>query len=1089
MVVAASPPAPTYSALAQKAAASGAPACSSGGCPACVKAGLPILLVRPGLAEKTYAQGKQDAARPLLDMHTAPVALSFGRYAARTLRAGFVMVFYAHPHTAEIKAAHGWQAYRVSDGGYLSPYPLAAIPYSGGQVAPGFTCQRSEAYANAMLLVIPEAKRAGTVWVGYSDHAWSKPVRDSYAKSEALRNQRMTRIDAPSAKCGRAMPLTTANLLNLVADYDAGTPENGLLRTPYPALKMAKDAVGKAGIRPESALSVFQAAERLIAASNGKYGIGQAQIVSVPDPVGVTAEAASARLTQCDSARRWLLQQKDGPWKLQTALTIEGLLKEIDQRGTAKKGRMAKAASLQGKPITRSEFDRQKKAGTIPPEASYVGKMVYAGKASYADPVNGTINLPSARDIDRENNNLKDDVLDKLSGKGGSHPFRDYLKQYQNRAKADAELLKKVELDHKAWMTSAPRKLVTAHDCDTGERIDGLHYACIVAQITQGGPMTQSGLEWYQPLLASDPHDIEALLTRALLGNQVSFFDAFKATKNHKEAKNLFKLFEETAALPQGSALSADQRLIKSFPFFSQTVASLPAIKTLAAAVGHPLIATSGAVALMLEQQKKLGAPLRAAVERLMQGIVATTGPVGVVAQAIELRIGQAVQYWEATGKALRRGAQQAADQAAKQVSSKVKNLAVAGSISLALDGHFGAAEKVVSVWVFTKESAARIEGAAAKGAAAAQRTAAQLNQLGQDTAAVLRGGAASFSAAGGILQALSLAKAWKVLETGTDEERRAAKFGLLGAGLGATGAALEVSEAFAKQLAMKTGAKWLKVGAGSLSALALVVDATFAAVNGLDRRSADDTDAAIAYAFQTGFFLGAAAAGGIVAVQAAGYGAGAGTAALGLSWTGWGLILIGLGLAAGYIAMLLRDTPTEEWAAKCIWGDASEKSKWGNQQREQEELNKLLLGIRIELEYGMNTMATIGASQMRSPYSGLFGNDPLKGQSGLFKEAVLRVWVPKVLRDKLDWQVDLYLDTDKGPTTRVYGLGRSGNRTLKAGSIQGIEVPQKEEKDDLTIITVDADGMRYRQAHATIHIKEAAGAGEFIVDQTLKAA
>jgi hypothetical protein len=36
--------------------------------------------------------------------------------------------------------------------------------------------------------------------------------------------------------------------------------------------------------------------------------------------------------------------------------------------------------------------------------------------------------------------------------------------------------------------------------------------------------------------------------------------------------------------------------------------------------------------------------------------------------------------------------------------------------------------------------------------------------------------------------------------------------------------------------------------------------------------------------------------------------------------------------------------TPTEEWAAKSIWGVADADERWGSPQREQEELNKLLM-------------------------------------------------------------------------------------------------------------------------------------------------
>ncbi|WP_353849519.1 hypothetical protein [Xanthomonas oryzae] len=57
------------------------------------------------------------------------------------------------------------------------------------------------------------------------------------------------------------------------------------------------------------------------------------------------------------------------------------------------------------------------------------------------------------------------------------------------------------------------------------------------------------------------------------------------------------------------------------------------------------------------------------------------------------------------------------------------------------------------------------------------------------------------------------------------------------------------------------------------------------------------------------------------------------------------------------------QDTPTEEWAAKSIWGVADADVKWRSPQREQEELNKLLMGIRVEFEYSTEWIKSLGAS------------------------------------------------------------------------------------------------------------------------------
>jgi len=1126
---------PSYSAGAQKAAAN-TPACTTGGCPACVKTGLPVLLVRPGLAEAGYAQARQDAARPLLDMHTAEVALSFSRYTIRTLRTGFVMVYYEKPHTAQLKADKGWEFYRVSDGGYLSPFPLGAAALTNSISADGgFVCQRSEAYAMAMLLVIPEAKKAGSVWVGYSDHPWSEPVRNTYASKADLRSKRMTQIQASSGAAKRSMPLTAGAMLSLVADYDDKLPPDALLGSPFPPLQVKAGVAGKAAVRPETAVQVVQAAQRLVDASQGQYTMDNVHMVCVPDAIGVTSESAYMRLARCNTAAEWLNKQEKGQWKLQTALTIEGLLKEVDASGEAAKQRVAGAAHLKGKPITNDEFQAQQKAGTLPPEARYQGvrRGIATGRGgTYPDPVNGTITFPDDKELDGETANRKADLLKKLAS-GGKYPFRDFLQKFSTRAEADKKLLVKVEPDHGHWLKSNARKLVTGNDFGPNERIDGLHYAYAVAQSTLGGHMSATGLEWYQPFVGSNPHDSEALLTRALLGNQVAFFDAFKPTKVHKETKNIFKLFEETAQAMKDAGAGkgvplASQALLARYPFYDKVVSSLPALKTAASGLVHPLIAIAGGISMATTGADPASVKTREFLTAVIQSITATAGPEGAMAQTVKMTLSEAVKYWESLrGELGRRAAQGAGavagavNKAGTAATGKLKNVALAGGLSLALAGHSRGLNTLIDVWVFTTESAddlakkASVAGrsavnataqagrSAANAATAAGRalgsatapasqaatraagwTAEQLAGFAKGSAAVMSGGAASFSAAGAVLHGFSIAKSVKTLEHGTQDQRTAAWFGLAGSGLGITGASLEVAEQIAKaNSAWASKANMLKLMASRLSAAGLFVDAGSSFTNAWKRGRNDDEDAATAYVVSGALFGFAGVAGLAAAGQISGSVASAGL--LGLSWTGWGLILIGLAIGVGYIAMLLQDTPTEEWAAKTIWGDA--RDKWSSLEVEQQELNKLLMGIRIEFEYGMNTLATTGAGIARGNggLGALFVKDPFEGHSGLYKTVELKLWMPKALRDSLEWTIGITLSGRDGISTLVYMLGRSVPPASPL-SLKGLERPQRSDEGDLTHITIDTDGLLYPRAQVQVQVLVDATSGDYVVDQTM---
>ncbi|WP_341809138.1 T6SS effector BTH_I2691 family protein [Xanthomonas oryzae pv. oryzicola] len=1088
---------PTYSSNAQQAAAT-TPAGQASGCTACVKAGLPFLVLRPGLADAAYAEPKQPACAALLDKDVAGPKLRFGRYVMRTLRAGYLMVYYASPHTAELKANKGWQAFQVSDGGYLAPYPLDMIEHSGAKADSAFTCQRTAAYASAMLLVIPEPKHAGKVWVGYSDHPWSKPVRDFYASHSSKRDARMTMIDVPNVACSRSMPLTAGTVATIVADYDPSPPKNHLLDTPYPPLSQGREATGTAGVRPETVAHLMQEAEKLVKATKGQYTLDQLKIVSVPDAVGMTAETATARLTQCNSAKRWLYdknkQSEQRPWRLQTALSIEGLLKEIDERNNAAKQNLQELQQrgMGGKKVTRAEFDRMIKNKELPPGTYFQesGRVTESGEY-IPDFSKGTIVLQNGHGLDQDTAKLKQQVLDKLKSKEGAYPFRDFLQRYTAMVEADLKKLAQVELDHQVWIQSAARKLVTDNDCAQQIRMDGLHFASLVADITNGGAMTDKGLEWYSAFLSDDPEHKEALLTRALLGNQDAFHKAFKATKLHKEAKNLFKLFEDASKAADGQ-LQADQRLLKAFPFYDKTVASLPTLKTMAAAAGHPLIAVAGGVALSMEKKKAWSAAAGAAFERLMAGLLEAAGP-GKQASQMELRFGQAVQFWQMAGERLRQSSAEAASQATGSLprqAGKVKSLVLAGSLAMAIKTPDALAEQVVKVWRFGEDVGQQTGKVAALAGD-------ELKLWGDATAKALREGSAAFTAAGGVLQAYAIAKAFHTLTFGSDKERQVASVGLLGAGMGLAAVTLELGEALYKQVDKAKGidaavgrARVLKWTAGRISAAGLVIDAVLSAATAYSRLKTKDADSAYLFVAQGFIFSGAAYASwmGAQATYAASGMTGAGAASasaasagmLGLSWTGWGLVLIGLGLMAGYIAMRLQDTPTEEWAAKSIWGVADADVKWRSPQREQEELNKMLLGIRVEFEYSTEWIKSLGASAAAAD-NPIVGND----DASLWSKAItVRLWMPQDLRGHLNYMLAVVLADSAAISTTVYTY-RNGAGVMQAMP-PGVDEARLQSEADVVVIEIGVDGARYRSAQLEVTIGESSGERQVLVQQLL---
>ncbi|MNQ93572.1 hypothetical protein D3C85_1090460 [compost metagenome] len=297
-----------------------------------------------------------------------------------------------------------------------------------------------------------------------------------------------------------------------------------------------------------------------------------------------------------------------------------------------------------------------------------------------------------------------------------------------------------------------------------------------------------------------------------------------------------------------------------------------------------------------------------------------------------------------------------------------------------------------------------------------------------RESMAVFKQGSATFSAAGALLQVLSISKTWHTLETGTQEERTYASITLLTTGLGVTGALLEISEAYAKQLGKTASALGLKLVAGSASAISLLFDAVSAFLRHRNEKEKGDSDASALYLAQSLFFVGAAIAGGMYVAGTAGWITGTVAAGWGLSWTGWGLLLLGLGLIAGFIAMLLNDAPTVEWVKRSIWGEASDK--WGNLQREQNELNKVLLGVRVDFYAGIKTTLQ-GRSVGMAPILVNVPTDTYEAWTRLFIPVQLRELVKYELGfevtgtpdQRKQWKLNAQDKIVEGPKTKIFPL------------------------------------------------------------------
>jgi hypothetical protein len=115
------------------------------------------------------------------------IALKKAKYTLRTLRYGYVYVFY--PKTGR------WQVYAVTAEGNLYEFP-PDLNIDRSAERP-FSCHQKGHAQLAQCITIEDAQKAGVVYIAFSEERWTKKVRDTYATNfMGCRDKRMQKFDA-----------------------------------------------------------------------------------------------------------------------------------------------------------------------------------------------------------------------------------------------------------------------------------------------------------------------------------------------------------------------------------------------------------------------------------------------------------------------------------------------------------------------------------------------------------------------------------------------------------------------------------------------------------------------------------------------------------------------------------------------------------------------------------------------------------------------------------------------------------------------------------------------------------------------------
>lgn len=302
-------------------------------CDDCNASGVAIMPVRYAVVPKTltpalpgWAGGDRIKDVPTGGEH---------HYALRTLRAGFVYLFYAK----NAFGANLWETYAITQDGLLIKQPTPAMAKPAAKIS----CSR-QGHNDARLrhIVIQRPEKCGPTWIAYSEHAWSDETIQAYTDDSKLRNARMQTIHpsamATGSKHSHGIP-ADASALETVLEYAAGLDTSKLPHdstvTAFSKEDGSFDAtrISKMSTRTPWHLRKGQAAQDLSAmqarCKQPSGGSNTPHVLALWDAIGITHELNGYR----NDAAGWLKKYGDErELQIGAFSAIEGVKKALEKK-------------------------------------------------------------------------------------------------------------------------------------------------------------------------------------------------------------------------------------------------------------------------------------------------------------------------------------------------------------------------------------------------------------------------------------------------------------------------------------------------------------------------------------------------------------------------------------------------------------------------------------------------------------------------------------------------------------------------------------------------------------------------------------
>lgn len=963
------------------------------GCQTCQKSTLSLLLLRPGPVAKEKALAPPGAnaitgVEPHVQGLLPQKAMTESRPVLRLLRSGYVHLYFPKPPAG----TPPWRIFRVTDQADLVPEENALFSQPGACI----NCTREGHNAAGLKTVdIPMAHKIDEVWVAYSANLWSKALRSKNAANPQV----MQRVSLQATTQNTFKP-TVGNLKSLVLEcaikkHTIGRsdvqdfPFNTLVGSVEALAAQLESLAAKHPKTQGKELAVVLKdpvgyATELNGLRLRRHELLQEEIEKPENahPLNSSSAVLGMRQSILDAALAKSFEQVS-PMKTRSAFNDTKWPAGTEWRPLSAEERQVLVKSASGDGWLSSVLLAPYKRTF---EQADLGRVVYPDHDARAEAWAKAQTEKTWKEVaDRYDEAARASWVEQFEARMKTRHY-DPLARFEADWRAAATDSQTLAYFAKHFDPADPNAPLSTPS-------SGAIYARESQYIHTPAPITQGSLrDEYLAMIDKPVTDDTAIVVRALIGNQQSQFEKFQAF--------LEELYKQATGDPGGAGmrdkaydfmkgLRNESATLKKFGWLGEALSAF--------SVGQ-LSALSAAALSMASGNKHLEAKLaraltklqafwgiQQAVELAVQGALAKQAPKVPVIIAMKVSVDEALaalrtrdgKISKGEVKRMRRGGSiqlslltdtDALSAAKGDLATVVKGKGGTLSGGPSASETIGAAG---STAILSKEQFlalyARQSGSGAKGAQAVR------NMLAQNAADIramtltLEGRLAIGSI---IVQGIGLVNGLGALaDAKTQKDVRDAWYGIYDSTAGAMGGLLElwavaVNSRTVVQAGTQGAARSMPLAAirfaGNMAGAAGgAVNAAAAYAKGDDAKIVGNKSVAELYRYSGHAFMGTAATSSLTAfgvaadwvvarqvgsavVQRAAtavavrLGAQGTAAFLGLSVSGWGLVLLGAGVLFQVGAIVLTPTPLQKWMGRSYFGKGDDKYPQGDWKAEQ---------------------------------------------------------------------------------------------------------------------------------------------------------